>query len=134
MQNLAAKKGVALHLHTIIYKLMEQLREELSSKLPPCVSETVIGESRVQNQEVVKDPTRLRRNLRSKAGRRRHRKFSTMSGHLTSVDLHPGLQLLDSRTVISRISIRSRGSGSDAAVISRIRIRSCRSQDQDLML
>ncbi|KAF6734251.1 Translation initiation factor IF-2, mitochondrial [Oryzias melastigma] len=47
VQNLAAKKGVALHLHTIIYKLMEQLREELSSKLPPCVSETVIGEASV---------------------------------------------------------------------------------------
>lgn len=46
VQNLAVKRGVALHLHTIIYKLMEQLREELSSKLPPCVSETVIGESR----------------------------------------------------------------------------------------
>uniref|UniRef100_A0A3P9MQN7 Translation initiation factor IF-2, mitochondrial n=1 Tax=Oryzias latipes TaxID=8090 RepID=A0A3P9MQN7_ORYLA len=47
VQNLAVKRGVALHLHTIIYKLMEQLREELSSKLPPCVSETVIGEASV---------------------------------------------------------------------------------------
>lgn len=45
MEQLAAKKGVPLRLHRVIYKLIDQLKDELSSKLPPLVSENIIGES-----------------------------------------------------------------------------------------
>ncbi|XP_061579239.1 translation initiation factor IF-2, mitochondrial [Cololabis saira] len=47
MEQVAAKKGVPLRLHTIIYKLIDQLKEELSSKLPPLVSENILGEATV---------------------------------------------------------------------------------------
>ncbi|MEQ2269491.1 hypothetical protein XENORESO_005244 [Xenotaenia resolanae] len=44
IQQLAAKKGVPLRLHSIIYKLIDQLKDELSSKLPPHVSQNTVGE------------------------------------------------------------------------------------------
>ncbi|XP_013889741.1 translation initiation factor IF-2, mitochondrial [Austrofundulus limnaeus] len=47
IQQLAAKSGVTLHLHAVIYKLMEQLKDELSSKLPPVISQKVLGEATV---------------------------------------------------------------------------------------
>lgn len=45
IQQAAAKRGVPLRLHSIIYKLMDELKEELSAKLPPLISKTVIGET-----------------------------------------------------------------------------------------
>lgn len=45
MQQLAARRGVPLHLHTIIYQLVQQLRDELSARLPPLTSHSVLGES-----------------------------------------------------------------------------------------
>lgn len=48
MQQHAVKSGVPLHFHTVIYKLMEQLKEELSSRLPPLISHNVHGESWVR--------------------------------------------------------------------------------------
>ncbi|XP_034534174.1 translation initiation factor IF-2, mitochondrial [Notolabrus celidotus] len=47
MEQLAAQRGVPLRLHNIIYKLIDALKEELSSKLPPLVSESVVGEATV---------------------------------------------------------------------------------------
>uniref|UniRef100_A0A665SUN8 Mitochondrial translational initiation factor 2 n=1 Tax=Echeneis naucrates TaxID=173247 RepID=A0A665SUN8_ECHNA len=47
VQLMAAKRGVPLNLHSIIYKLIDQLKDELSSKLPPLVIENVIGEAAV---------------------------------------------------------------------------------------
>lgn len=47
MQQLAARKGVPLRLHNVIYKLIDELKDELSSKLPPLVSRNVIGEAKV---------------------------------------------------------------------------------------
>lgn len=44
IQQLAAKRGVPLRLHNVIYKLMDELKDELSSKLPPLLSENVLGE------------------------------------------------------------------------------------------
>lgn len=44
IQQLAAKRGVPLRLHSIIYKLIDELKEELSSKLPPLRSENIVGE------------------------------------------------------------------------------------------
>lgn len=41
---MAAKKGVKIKLHNIIYKLIEDLKDELSSRLPPSVVENTIGE------------------------------------------------------------------------------------------
>lgn len=43
VQQLAAKHGVPLHLHAVIYKLMDELKDELSSKLPPLTSENILG-------------------------------------------------------------------------------------------
>lgn len=43
MQQMAARRGVPLRLHTVIYKLMDQLKDELSSKLPPLSSQNVLG-------------------------------------------------------------------------------------------
>lgn len=45
IEQLAAKRGVPLRLHNVIYKLFDQLKDELGSKLPPLVTEDVIGES-----------------------------------------------------------------------------------------
>uniref|UniRef100_A0A3P8TFD6 Translation initiation factor IF-2, mitochondrial n=1 Tax=Amphiprion percula TaxID=161767 RepID=A0A3P8TFD6_AMPPE len=47
MQQLAARRGVPLRLHNVIYKLIDELKDELSSKLPPLVSRNVVGEARV---------------------------------------------------------------------------------------
>lgn len=47
IEQLAARKGIPLRLHSVIYKLVDQLKEELSSKLPPLVSENITGEASV---------------------------------------------------------------------------------------
>lgn len=47
IQQLAARRGVPLRLHNVIYKLIDELKDELSSKLPPLVSENVLGEATV---------------------------------------------------------------------------------------
>ncbi|XP_074487336.1 translation initiation factor IF-2, mitochondrial isoform X2 [Sebastes fasciatus] len=47
IQQLAAKRDVPLRLHNIIYKLVDELKDELSSKLPPLISENIIGEATV---------------------------------------------------------------------------------------
>ncbi|XP_056891919.1 translation initiation factor IF-2, mitochondrial isoform X2 [Takifugu flavidus] len=47
VQQLAAKHGVPLHLHAVIYKLIDELKNELSAKLPPLTSENVLGEATV---------------------------------------------------------------------------------------
>lgn len=43
VQQLAAKHGVPLHLHAVIYKLIDALKSELSARLPPLTSENVLG-------------------------------------------------------------------------------------------
>lgn len=45
MQQLAAQRGVPLHLHAVIYQLIDALKDELSARLPPLTSESVLGES-----------------------------------------------------------------------------------------
>uniref|UniRef100_A0A8C8RBM5 Translation initiation factor IF-2, mitochondrial n=1 Tax=Pelusios castaneus TaxID=367368 RepID=A0A8C8RBM5_9SAUR len=47
IQQLAAKKGIKIKLHNIIYHLIEDLKDELSNKLPPSVVEHTIGEASV---------------------------------------------------------------------------------------
>ncbi|XP_068455646.1 translation initiation factor IF-2, mitochondrial [Clinocottus analis] len=47
IQKLAAARGVSLRLHSVIYKLIDQLKDELSGKLPPLNSENVVGEATV---------------------------------------------------------------------------------------
>ncbi|KAK5873292.1 hypothetical protein PBY51_018343 [Eleginops maclovinus] len=44
---LAAKLDVPLRLHSIIYKLIDELKDELSSKLPPLKAENIVGEATV---------------------------------------------------------------------------------------
>lgn len=41
---MAAKKGIPLRLHRVIYKLIDELKDELSSKLTPSTEENIIGE------------------------------------------------------------------------------------------
>lgn len=47
VQQTAAKKGIPLRLHRVIYKLIDELKEDLSSKLPPVTEENIIGEASV---------------------------------------------------------------------------------------
>ncbi|XP_072793834.1 translation initiation factor IF-2, mitochondrial isoform X2 [Vicugna pacos] len=47
IQQSAAKKGVKIKLHKIIYRLIEDLQEELSSRLPCNVEEHIIGEASI---------------------------------------------------------------------------------------
>ncbi|XP_053878432.1 translation initiation factor IF-2, mitochondrial isoform X1 [Malaclemys terrapin pileata] len=47
IQQLAAKKGIKIKFHNIIYHLIDDLKDELSSKLPPSVEEHIIGEASV---------------------------------------------------------------------------------------
>nr|XP_045003421.1 translation initiation factor IF-2, mitochondrial isoform X1 [Jaculus jaculus]XP_045003422.1 translation initiation factor IF-2, mitochondrial isoform X1 [Jaculus jaculus]XP_045003423.1 translation initiation factor IF-2, mitochondrial isoform X1 [Jaculus jaculus] len=47
IQQSAAKKGVKIKLHKIIYHLVEDLQEELSSRLPHLVEEYPIGEASI---------------------------------------------------------------------------------------
>ncbi|XP_039668226.1 translation initiation factor IF-2, mitochondrial isoform X2 [Perca fluviatilis] len=47
IQQLAARHGVPLRLHSIIYKLVDELKAELSSKLPPLLHENIVGEATV---------------------------------------------------------------------------------------
>lgn len=47
VQQIALKKGVPLKLHSVIYKLIDDLKEELSQKLPPLTTENILGEASV---------------------------------------------------------------------------------------
>lgn len=47
VQQLAARRGVALRLHSVIYRLIHELQDELSSRLPPRRGERVVGEAAV---------------------------------------------------------------------------------------
>ncbi|TRZ03171.1 hypothetical protein DNTS_026108 [Danionella cerebrum] len=47
IQQLAEKKGVPLRLHKIIYRLFDELKEDLCSKLPTITEETTVGEASV---------------------------------------------------------------------------------------
>ncbi|XP_012873452.1 PREDICTED: translation initiation factor IF-2, mitochondrial isoform X1 [Dipodomys ordii] len=47
IQQSAARKGVKIKLHKIIYRLIEDLKEELSSRLPCIVEEHPIGEASI---------------------------------------------------------------------------------------
>ncbi|XP_012505322.1 PREDICTED: translation initiation factor IF-2, mitochondrial [Propithecus coquereli] len=47
IQQSAAKKGVKIKLHKIIYRLIEDLQEELSSRLPCTVEEHPVGEASI---------------------------------------------------------------------------------------
>ena len=46
---MAAKKSVPVKLHKVIYKLIDDLKEELSSKLAPIIQEKVIGKFTLEN-------------------------------------------------------------------------------------
>ncbi|KAK1875894.1 Translation initiation factor IF-2 mitochondrial, partial [Dissostichus eleginoides] len=50
---LAEKLCVPLRLHNIIYKLIDELKDELSSKLPPLKTENIVGEATVLAMFVV---------------------------------------------------------------------------------
>ncbi|XP_067901018.1 translation initiation factor IF-2, mitochondrial isoform X2 [Heterodontus francisci] len=43
VQQMATKKGIKIKLHRIIYKLIDDLKDELSGKLPPTLEENIIG-------------------------------------------------------------------------------------------
>ncbi|XP_056315387.1 translation initiation factor IF-2, mitochondrial [Danio aesculapii] len=47
IQQLAEKKGISLRMHRVIYKLLDELKEDLSSKLPPTTEENILGEASV---------------------------------------------------------------------------------------
>ncbi|XP_066172707.1 translation initiation factor IF-2, mitochondrial [Sylvia atricapilla] len=47
IKKLADRKGIKIKLHNVIYKLIEDLKDELNSRLPPAVVETTIGEASV---------------------------------------------------------------------------------------
>lgn len=44
VRQLASRRDVPLRLHNVIYKLIDELKEELSGRLPPLLSENVVGE------------------------------------------------------------------------------------------
>lgn len=44
IKKLADKKGIKIKLHNIIYKLIEDLKDELNCRLPAATVETTIGE------------------------------------------------------------------------------------------
>ncbi|XP_066234346.1 translation initiation factor IF-2, mitochondrial [Saccopteryx leptura] len=47
IQQAAAKKGVKIKLHKVIYRLIEDLQEELSTRLPCAVEEYTVGEASI---------------------------------------------------------------------------------------
>ncbi|XP_036426469.1 translation initiation factor IF-2, mitochondrial isoform X3 [Colossoma macropomum] len=47
IQDIAAKKQIPLKMHRVIYHLIDDLKEELGSKLPPTTEEKIIGEASV---------------------------------------------------------------------------------------
>ncbi|KAM8841979.1 translation initiation factor IF-2, mitochondrial [Synchiropus picturatus] len=47
IQQLAEKQNVPLRLHNVIYKLIDQLKDELSSRLPPSLQDNTVGEASV---------------------------------------------------------------------------------------
>ncbi|XP_054636162.1 translation initiation factor IF-2, mitochondrial [Dunckerocampus dactyliophorus] len=47
IQQMAAKRGVPLRLHSIIYKLIDELKVEINSKLPSLVRYNTVGEATV---------------------------------------------------------------------------------------
>ncbi|XP_075996718.1 translation initiation factor IF-2, mitochondrial [Genypterus blacodes] len=47
IQQMALKRGVPLKLHNVVYKLIDELKDELSAKLPPISRENIIGEASV---------------------------------------------------------------------------------------
>ncbi|XP_066521918.1 translation initiation factor IF-2, mitochondrial isoform X2 [Hoplias malabaricus] len=47
IQDMAIKKHIPLKMHHVIYHLVDDLKEELSSKLPPTTEENVLGEASV---------------------------------------------------------------------------------------
>ncbi|XP_032845225.2 translation initiation factor IF-2, mitochondrial isoform X2 [Tyto alba] len=49
IKKLAAKKGIKIKLQNIIYKLIDDLKDELNSRLPPSVVENTIGEASILN-------------------------------------------------------------------------------------
>lgn len=44
VQEMAAKKNIPLKMHNVIYHLIDDLKEELGSKLPAATEENIIGE------------------------------------------------------------------------------------------
>ncbi|KAI0223177.1 Translation initiation factor IF-2, mitochondrial [Lamellibrachia satsuma] len=55
VRKLARSKKVSLRAHNIIYKLMDDIREELTSRLPPKIVEEVVGEANVLQSFMVTD-------------------------------------------------------------------------------
>lgn len=47
VQEMALKKDVPLRLHSVIYKLVEELKQDLTLQLPPVTNETILGEASV---------------------------------------------------------------------------------------
>uniref|UniRef100_A0A4W4EIA1 Translation initiation factor IF-2, mitochondrial n=5 Tax=Electrophorus electricus TaxID=8005 RepID=A0A4W4EIA1_ELEEL len=47
IQHMAVKKGIHLKMHRVIYHLIDDLKEELSRKLPTVIEENIIGEASV---------------------------------------------------------------------------------------
>ncbi|XP_072540002.1 translation initiation factor IF-2, mitochondrial isoform X2 [Salminus brasiliensis] len=47
IQDMAARKGIPLKLHHVIYHLIDNLKEDLSRKLPPTTEENIMGEATV---------------------------------------------------------------------------------------
>ncbi|XP_043911106.1 translation initiation factor IF-2, mitochondrial [Protopterus annectens] len=47
IQQMATKKNIPVKIHHVIYRLIDELKEELSSKLPPTMEDSTIGEASV---------------------------------------------------------------------------------------